>query len=152
MCHGGCHAGFASNERLYQLIFTDYRRGKEKNLSLKSAGHNENQLSRSLRWHMIAHRVSSVAYENAHVVGAELIDTSRFRETYLLFFCFFCANPHELHIRYITQLDNQNTLSFLSSLVAPCCLYAFSVFSIQIRDSCLVFWEGLYKTSFPNNH
>lgn len=60
VCHAGCHAGFGSNKRLYQLIFTDHRRGKEKNLSLKSAGHNENQHSRSLQWHMIAHHWLSV--------------------------------------------------------------------------------------------
>lgn len=60
VCHGGWHAGSGSNERLYQLIFTDYRGGKEKNLSLKSAAHNENQHSRSLQWHMIAHHWLSV--------------------------------------------------------------------------------------------
>lgn len=50
-----CHAGFGSNERLYQLIFTDRRRGKEKNLSLKSAGHNEKQHSRRPQWQRNTH-------------------------------------------------------------------------------------------------
>lgn len=60
VCHAGCHAGFGSSERLYQLISTDQGRGKEKNLSLKSAAPNENQHSCSLQWHMIAHQWLSV--------------------------------------------------------------------------------------------
>lgn len=54
VCHAGCHAGFGSNERLYQLSFTGLERGKENYLSLKSAGRNENQHSCSPQWHMTA--------------------------------------------------------------------------------------------------
>lgn len=91
VCHGGCHAGFGSNERLYQLIFTDYRRGKEKNLSLKAAGGNKNQLSRSLQWHMIARRCPSVkrCLRNTHFVGAELVNSCTHWDSLTLICCFF---------------------------------------------------------------
>lgn len=91
VCHGGCHAGFGSNERLYQLIFTDYRRGKEKNLSLKAAGQNKNQLSRSLQWHIIARRRPSVkrCLRNTHFVGAELANSCTHRDSVTLICCFF---------------------------------------------------------------
>lgn len=76
VCHAGCHAGSGSSERLYQLISTDQGRGKEKNLSLKSAAPNENQHSRSLQWHMIAHQWLSVRR------------------------CLFLAVPHLCHYTY----------------------------------------------------
>lgn len=97
VCHAGCHAGFGSNERLYQLTFTDHGRGKEKNLSLKSAGHNENQHFCSLQWHMIAHHWLSVrrCLRITHSLELSLWTAAQILILWHLFAFFLSANPYE---------------------------------------------------------